>query len=243
MKKILLTFSFVAMSMATMAQTITAMWELSDKDHLSNVTFGGEETYTSLVTATFQQGANISQTATMTGSNADANYTAVSYVPAFTTFTPATRVTAKTSGHCIVLAVTPQSGHTFKPTSISLDAAKVGTDGGNFDVYYKVGTGAETAIKTGESPLRNKIGASNTTGFSHYDYTLGDVIAQGTPFYLYLYIYNLNGADNENPKALAFRNVEVKGAVDEAVFRKLGIRLTCDPVLPSANRPAESKQE
>ena len=32
-------------------------------------------------------------------------------------------------------------------------------------------------------------------------------------------------------------------SVDEAVFRKLGIRLTCDPVLPSANRPAESKQE
>lgn len=218
MKKLILTISAAVMSLISVGQNITARWELSDKDNLSAVTMSGEETYTGLVSTNFQQGTNIGATASMTGSNADAGYTVVAYDPYFTTFTPKTRVSAKAAGHCIILSVTPQSGHTFKPTSISFDAAKVGTDGGNFDVYYKVGTGAETAIKTGESPLRNKIGASNSTGFSHHNYTLGNVIANGTSFSIYLYIYNLNGTDNENPKALAFRNVEVKGAVDEGIF-------------------------
>ena len=185
MKKLILTISAAVMSLISVGQNITARWELSDKDNLSAVTMSGEETYTGLVSTNFQQGTNIGATASMSGSNADAGYTTVSYDPYFTTFTPKTRVSAKAAGHCIILSVTPQSGHTFKPTSISFDAAKVGTDGGNFDVYYKVGTGAETAIKTGESPLRNKIGASNSTGFSHHNYTLGNVIANSPYIYIY----------------------------------------------------------
>lgn len=218
MKKLLLTISAVCVGLVATAQNITAKWELSDKSNLSAATLSGDEAYTGLVTTTFTQGTNIGATATMTGSNADAGYTAVTYTPYFTSFTPTTRVTSKTSGHSIRVAVTPQSGHTFKPTSIAFDAAKVGTDGGNFDVYYQVGTGSETALATSVAPLRNKIGTSNSTGFSHHEYTLGDVIAEGKSFYIYLYIYNLNGTDNENPKAIAFRNVEIKGAVDEEIF-------------------------
>ena len=218
MKKILFVVSAMAVSLFATAQTVTAKWELSDKDNLSEATLSGDETYTNLVSTTYTKGTNIASLATMTGSNADAGYTAVAYDPYFTTFTPSTRVTAKTTGHYIRFAVTPQSGHSFKPTTIAFDAAKVGTDGGNFDVYYKVGTAAETAIATSVAPLRNKIGAANSTGYSHYEYTLGDVMADGKAFYIYLYIYNLNGTDNENPKALAFRNVEIKGAVDEKIF-------------------------
>ena len=218
MKKLLLTLSALALALASSAQSISVTWELSDKDNLSAATLSGEETYTGLVTTSFTLGANIGETATMTGTNADSGYDAVTYDPYFTRFAPKTRVTSKTSGHCIRLAVTPQSGHKFKPTSISFDAAKVGTDGGNFDVYYQVGTGSETAIATAVAPLRNKIGANNSTGYSHHEYTLGDVIADGKSFYIYLYIYNLNGTDNENPKSIAFRNVTIKGAVDEEIF-------------------------
>ena len=218
MKHLLLTIMAIAAGIGCMAQNVTAKWELSDKDHLNAVTMSGEEEYTSIVTTTFLQGNNIGATATMTGTNADAGYTAVAYDPYFTTFTPKTRVTGKTDGHCIRLSVGTASGHTFKPTSIAFDAAKVGTDGGNIDVYYQVGNGSSTAIATSLAPLRNKIGAGNSTGYSHWEFTLGNVIAEGQPFHLYLYIYNLNGTDTDTPKAIGFRNVEVKGAVDEAIF-------------------------
>lgn len=218
MKKLLLTIAAVCAGWVASAQSITAKWELSDKENLSVVTLTGDEAYTSLVSTKFIQGTNIGATATMTGTNADEGYTAVSYHPAFTTFTPKTRVTSKNTGHYISVVVTPQSGHSFKPTRIAFDAARVGTDGGNVDVYYKVGTGAETSIATGLAPLRNKISSTNSKGFTHYEYALGDVIAEGKAFYIYLYIYNLNGTDNQNPKAIGFRNVEVTGAVDEEIF-------------------------
>lgn len=199
------------------AQNVTAVWELSDKDNLSSMSLTGDAEAAALVSADFQQGSKIGSTATLSASGADAGYTAVSYVPSFTSFTPSTKTTAKTSGHCISMSLTPQSGHTFKPTSISFDGVKVGTDAGNIDVYYKIGTGSDVALATTLTPLRNKITASNTTGYSHYEYTLGDVITDGQAFTLYLYIYNLNGTDTESPKAIGFRNVTIKGAVDEQI--------------------------
>ena len=218
MKHFSLTILACAMSIGGFAQNVSARWELSDKENLGACAVSGEEKYTQLIGAEFQLGSNIGATATMTGTNADDGYTAVSYDPHFTTFTPKTRVTGKTNGHCISVSVTPQEGHSFKPTSIAFDAAKVGTDGGNIDVYYQVANGTSVPVATNLAPLRNKIGASNSTGFSHFEYALGDVLVEGQPLHIYLYIYNLNGTDTDSPKAIGFRNVEVKGAVDEAIF-------------------------
>ena len=218
MKKILLALSAVMLGLTASAQIITAKWELSDKDNLGAYTLSGDDAYTSVITTQQTLGSNIGTTAQMTGTNADTGYEAVAYDPYFTTFTPKTKVTGKSDGHFVCFAVTPQSGHTFKPTSISFDAAKVGTDGGNVDAYYRVGTTAEVALATGLSPLRNKIGANNSTGFSHFEYSMGNVVADGKAFYIYLYIYNLNGTDTETPKAIGFRNVQIKGIVDEPIY-------------------------
>ncbi len=215
MKKILLTISMVFLTLAAVAQSVSVTWTLSDKDNLGLAQVTGDNAYLS---DSFTLGSNIGATATMTGTNADSGYEAVSYDPYFTTFTPKTRVTGKTAGHCIQMTVTPQTGHSFKPTSISFDAAKVGTDGGNVDVYYQLGTASNVGLATALSPLRNKITSSNSTGFSHYEYSLGDVIVKGQSFSLYLYIYNLNGTDTENPKAIGFRNVNITGKMDEQVF-------------------------
>jgi len=215
MKQLIL-FLLSIVSLHAYAQEVSVEWSLADKDNLTAATVSGDENYKKYVSHTCGVGAKIAETATMTGSNNDAGYTPVTYNPAFTTFTPATRVTSKSYGHFVRFVVSPSANHTFKPTSISFDAAKVGTDGGNFDVYYLVES--ETEIATGLSPLRNKITATNTTGYSHYEYSLGDALAKPTkPFFLYLYIYNLNGTDDENPKAMAFRNVKITGAVDEAI--------------------------
>ena len=219
MKKILLAISAVMLTLSVSAQMVTAKWELSDVENLEASTLSGDEAYTSIVSTKYAKGSNIALTELMTGTNADAGYEAVAYDPYFTTFKPKTRVTAKSSGHYVRFAVTPESGHTFKPTSISFDAAKVGTDGGNVDVYYSVGTTTEVPLGTGLSPLRNKIGANNSTGYSHYEYNMGDVVAEGKEFYIYLYIYNLNGTDTDTPKAIGFRNVQIKGIVDEPIYK------------------------
>lgn len=200
------------------AQQVTARWELSNPALLSTCSLTGDAAGTALVTSSYLAGNSIANPTVMTGSNADAGYTAVTYQPAFTQFYVATRTSGRTLGHNIAFAVRPEQGHTFKPTKISFDAAKCGTDGGNFDVYVKTNATGEKALDTGISPLRNKIAANNSTGFSHYEYTLGDYIAKDENFVLSLYIYNLNGVDTETPKAIAFRNVVIEGRVDEPIF-------------------------
>ncbi len=200
-----------------LADHIDVVWPMSNKDALatSTMTQGGD-TY---INPGFTLGNGIGNTQAQTAPNAAEGYTATSYNPAFVSLIPTTRKESKTAGHCVTFAITPKTGHSFKPTAISFDAAKFGTDGGNFDVYVKNGSGAETALATGEAPLRNKVTAGNPNGYSHHTYQLADVLVEsGKVFQLTLYIYNLNGTDNENPKSIGFRNVTISGETDEPIY-------------------------
>ena len=199
------------------ADHVDVKWVMDNKDNLGATTL---TTWASdYLTPSFSLAANLSATATMAGSNADAGYTAVTYDPVFTQLTPKTRVTQKTAGHSVTFTVTPTAGHTFKPTTIEFDAVKCGTDGGNFDVYVKNGTAAESALQTAVVPLRNKVASGNPNAFSHHTYQLADVLVQsGKAFQLTLYVYNFNGQNNENPKSIAFRNVVVSGETDEPIW-------------------------
>lgn len=216
--RILLTIITSILAVAAWAQNVSVKWELSDKDNLSKTEVVGDASDVALLTYKYTAGSAIAGTATLTGSGAETGYTAVPYDPNFTSFQVTTKKTAKTSGHSLTFTVTPQSGHKFKPTSISFDACKVGTDGGNVDVYVKAASNAEVALGTGLSPLRNKISATNSTGFTHYEYVVNDYLLNGQPFQVILYLYNINGTDTTTPKAIGFRNVTVNGAVDEEIF-------------------------
>jgi len=200
-----------------LADHIDVVWPMSNKDALatSTMTQGGD-TY---INPGFTLGNGIGNTQAHSAPGADNGYTATSYKPAFVSLIPTTRKESKTAGHCVTFAITPKSGHSFKPTAISFDAAKFGTNGGNFDVYVKNGSGAETALATGEAPLRNTVTAGNPNGYSHHTYQLADVLVEsGKVFQLTLYIYNLNGVDNENPKSIGFRNVTISGETDEPIY-------------------------
>ena len=199
------------------ADHVDIKWVMDNKDNLAacSLTAGADD----YLTSKFTLGTNLTATATMTGSNADAGFTAVTYDPVFTQLTPKTRVTQKTAGHSVTFTVTPKSGHTFKPTIIEFDAVKCGTDGGNYDVYVKNGTDAESSLATAVSPLRNKVASGNPNGYSHHTYQLSDVLVQsGKAFQVILYVYNFNGQDNENPKSIAFRNVSIGGETDEPIW-------------------------
>ncbi|MDE5740406.1 MAG: hypothetical protein K2H92_08890, partial [Bacteroidaceae bacterium] len=217
MKKLLLTIIALATGCLAFGQSITARWELSDKDNLSAVTLSGDEAVTSLVTAHFEEGANIGATATRVASDADTGngYQAVAYDPYFTEFKPKTRVTGKTAGHCIRFTITPTSGYVFRPTGLSFDGVKCGTDGGNIGVYSQIASGGETTIAASLTPLRNKVAAGNPNAYSHYDCQLSGVSVHSKAYHIYLYIWNLNGIDNQNPKSIAFRNVTLTGEVEK----------------------------
>ena len=197
-------------------QRVTVKWELSDIANLSKTELQGDAD--NLLTTNYLNGTAIDSVATMTGGNADSGFTNPAYDPSFTQFYVNTRKTEKTSGHNIAMSITVADGHTLKPTKISFDAAKCGTDGGNFDVYFKYGSGSEQALATGVSPLRNKATTGNLNGYSYHEYTLSNILVENGSFVIFLYIYNVNGTDNANPKAIAFRNVVIEGVIDEPIY-------------------------
>lgn len=198
------------------AQRTVVRWSLSDNGNLEASTITGDEE--SLLTTSYLSGASIAKTEVMTGGNASDGFTAPTYDPPFTQFYVTTKQTGKTGGHNIAFAVNVPSGHTFKPTRLSFDAAKCGTDGGNFDVYTKIGATAETPLATAQVPKRNRVDATNPDGYSHHEYTISNVIANGVRFLVFIYIYNINGVDTSTPKSIAFRNVTIEGAIDEPIY-------------------------
>ena len=117
---------------ALLADHVDVVWPMSSQDDLSicNMTADAD----ALVTPSFLKGSHLTPTGVKLASDADAGYTPVTYEPALVLLTPSTRVEQKTAGHLVSFRVKAQTGHTFKPTVIEFDAAKCGTDGGNFDV-------------------------------------------------------------------------------------------------------------
>ena len=218
MKKLLSIFSLMLIAVAVTAQQkISVKWELSDATNLKATIITGDTE--GVLSTNYLNGTNIASAEPMASGNAESGYTVPVYDPVFMKFNVKTKVTGKTAGHNIAMSVGPATGHTFKPTKISFDAAKCGTDGGNFDVYIKGGAvTSEKALATNVSPLRNRTGQSNPNGYSHHEYVVSDILVESGNFVLFLYIYNINGVDDANPKQIAFRNVVIEGVLDEPIY-------------------------
>ena len=218
MKRNLTILTFVLFAVTAFAQQkVTVKWGLSDAANLKATTITGDTE--GVLSTNFLNGTNIATTEPMSSGNAESSYTPPTYDPVFMKFGVTTKVTAKSVGHNIAMSVGPATGHTFKPTKISFDAAKCGTNGGNFDVYVKGGAvTTEKAVATGVSPLRNRTGKDNPNGYSHHEYTVSDILVESGNFVLFLYIYNINGVDDANPKQIAFRNVVIEGVLDEPIY-------------------------
>ncbi len=172
---------------AATAQSVTATWEYSDTTSLSACTLSGDDEPVSLLTASYLLGENLTVDATLTGSNADDGYTAVEYSPAFTALKPTVKVTTATSGNNLAVGLTPATGHSFKPTKVSFDACREGTDKGGIVVRVKESGGEETELGS-VTPLRNKITSGNSTGYSPHEFYVNDMIGEDKAFLLVLYI-------------------------------------------------------
>lgn len=218
MKKLFLFLAAITMAIGVFAQSVTINWPLNDPDNLKNASLTGDQAAATFVTTGFETGGNIVKARILSESGADAGYTPAVYDPVFTAFTPTERVTAATAGHCVSFTVTPHQGHTYKPLSLSFDAVKVGTNVANIDVTYKIGNGSEQTLAKGLAPLRNKITSTNDTGFSHFAFKFGDVIAEDQPLTIIIYLYNIQGISSTSPKEIGLRQIALSGAVDEPIF-------------------------
>ena len=189
------------------AQKVKVTWTNGD----ATAVVTGDAGYTDLVTHAFTMGSKLTNDGLMTKSNADTGYETVTYDPAFTKYKPTEKVTAKTAYHNIAFMVTPASGHKFKPTKISFDAAKVGTDGGNATVVAKISGETEANVDV-ITPLRNKIMDGNDTGYSHHAYFVNNYNSE-KGFLILLYVYNVDAT-----KSMAFRNVVIEGEIDSEIY-------------------------
>ena len=232
MRKLFLTLALLVTLMVS-AQQVNVQWSLSDPENLGATTITGDDAYSSLITTGFEQGSQIAGLRHLTASGAASGYESSPYDPPMASFKVTTRTSTATSGHNIAMEVMPVSGHTFKPTKVTFDACKVGTDGGGIDVYVSTPTGGEVAIEKGVTPLRNRVESGNPNGYSHHEFYVNDILVNDK-FTLLLYVHNINGIDNENPKEIAFRNVVIEGAVDEKIF-------SADDFVKSISCSAEGK--
>ena len=214
---LMLAIALIASCAVKAQKRFSVKWTLSDTDNLSAFTVSDAEVQ-NLITTNYLAGTAIAQITTMTSGNAAEGYTTPTYDPPFSQFYVASRTSGKTANHNIAFSVKPQTGHTFKPTRISFDAAKCGTDGGNFDLYVKKSSASEQAVATAVSPLRNRAQDGNPNGYSHHEYNINDFLVENENFIIFLYIYNINGTDDQNPKAIAFRNVVLEGVMDEPIY-------------------------
>lgn len=217
MKKLFTTCVLLTLTVLHVAaQKVSVKWELGDIDHLESAVITGDEIYTSLLSTSYAQGSMIAQVTAMTGSNADEGYQPVTYNPPFAAYTPTTRVESATAGHNITFGIQPAAGHKLKVTRVSFDCARVGTDGGGVNASLRPQGGTRVTLPV--EILRNKITASNSTGYAHNEFEIADMVADEAGLTLVFSIYQLNGVDNTNPKSMAFRNVVIEGVVDEEVY-------------------------
>ena len=114
----------------------------------------------------------------------------------------------------VKFTLTPKKGITFKPTSVSFDAMRWGTDG-DPKLHYYVEAGSSSVDLGNVNPNRNGKGE----GWSHYEHEISNVeVTKDNPFALALYVYGL-----ATTKQISFANIVVTGtfegtAEDETMY-------------------------
>jgi hypothetical protein len=102
--------------------------------------------------------------------------------------------------NAVSFSLTLADGYYFRPTKISFDVCKCGTDGGKLDVYWKNASG-KTEIELGLSPERNN-------NFTAYSKELSGIASAAASSSLVLHVMSLGTG-----KALAVGNVIITGEV------------------------------
>jgi pectin methylesterase-like acyl-CoA thioesterase len=123
----------------------------------------------------------------------------------YTRFQPLTQAGGASDADAVTFGIRPKTGLKFKPSKVSFDCMRFGTDGGSIDVLWVTAAGT-TTLQTAIKPIRN----NNTTDSPHIDIDLStlNIDASAGDNKLQIIIYGLG-----NTKQAGISNVKISGAV------------------------------
>ncbi len=127
------------------------------------------------------------------------------YTIDYTRFQPIVQNNNPTDADVVTFGIRPKTGLKFKPTRVSFNCQRYGTDGGKIDVKWRTSDGTETILQTGILPARDNSGAA---GFVDIDLTTFSIPATATEGKLMIYIYSLGIT-----KQVGLANIKVSGAL------------------------------
>lgn len=144
----------------------------------------------------------------------------------YTRFQPAIQSGVPGDIDAIGFNIKPKSGLTFKPTSVSFDCMRWGTDGGFIDVVWKTKDGITTTLQTAIKPARDNTAAGTKTTI---DVSALNVAASSGESSLQIYLYALG-----NTKQAGIADIKITGNVEGTINNVASYQLT------TAVTPAEA---
>ena len=127
------------------------------------------------------------------------------YTIDYTRFQPVVQNNTPTEADVVAFGIRPKTGLQFKPTRVSFNCQRYGTDGGKIDVKWKTHDGTETILQTGITPARDNSGAATFADIDLSALTINPTETEGK---LMIYIYSLG-----NTKQAGLANIKVTGEV------------------------------
>lgn len=142
----------------------------------------------------------------------------------YTRFQPVVQNNTPTEADVVAFGIRPKTGLQFKPTRVSFNCQRYGTDGGKIDVKWKTHDGTETILQTGITPARDNSGAATFADIDLSALTINPTETEGK---LMIYIYSLG-----NTKQAGLANIKVTGEVTGELINVTTYTLSTE-VLPA----------
>ena len=124
----------------------------------------------------------------------------------YTRFQPKVQAGSASDADAVTFGIRPKTGLSFKPTTVSFNAMRFGTDGGSIDVIWVAGDGVSTTLQTAIKPIRN----NNTTDSPtvNIDLSTLNINSASGEGKLKIIIYNLGST-----KQAGLSNIKITGQV------------------------------
>ncbi len=121
--------------------------------------------------------------------------------------------------NAIKFLITPESGYTFTPTKVSLDAMDDGTNNPKIYIKWVNSDASSKELQTETAPNRPHSSAddSQSDKYSEFSYEITDGTASDSECGLYINVYN-----SYNTKAVGFANVVISGTVKDSEGNVVG---------------------
>lgn len=136
----------------------------------------------------------------------------------FTRVQPSVQNNSVTENDFVAFNFRSKTGLKFKPTSISFDSQRYGTDGGFIDVVWVSEDGATTSLATEIKPARDN---SGTVTHTDLDLSSLSITESGGDCSLYIYIYALGST-----KQAGLANIVISGNIQGTIENVVTYTLT-----------------